>query len=91
MNTKQPFVVVWFSPRNFANEGTYFYGKKDEGRKLFNNFDPCNSSFCFISGHKTIASAKAKSEALVARDKKLSPKHELCRIYSAPFSKYFED
>jgi hypothetical protein len=63
MKTKQPFVVVWISPRDLSHRGSYFYGKKAEAQRFLGIPTLYGSTYyCdFMSGHKTIEEAKAKA------------------------------
>jgi len=56
--------------------------------KLHESYDPYQSRYSYISGHRTLAAAKAKAEKLACRDRRDSPKHELCHISADPFSDY---
>jgi len=82
------FAVVWFSPRGFANEGSYFYGTEAEMEKLHESYDQYQSRYSYISGHRTFDAAQSKAEKLARRDHRDSPKHEVCHISAAPFSDY---
>ena len=82
------FAVVWFSPRGFANEGSYFYGTETEMEQLHEAYDPTASGYSYQSGHLTLAAAEAKAVKLARRACSETPSHELCCIKAAPFSDY---
>lgn len=82
------FAVVWFSPRGFSNEGSYFYGTEVEMEQLHEACDPMVSRYSYKSGHRTLEAAECKAEKLARRACSESPSHELCCIKAAPFSDY---
>lgn len=85
-STAAKFAVVWFSPRGFANEGSYYYGTEAEMEELHESYDPYQARYSYISGHRTLAAAEAKAEKLAKRDRRETPKHELCHISAQPFT-----
>ena len=82
------FAVVWFSPRGFANEGSYFYGTEAEMEQLHESYDPCQSRYSYIGGNRTLDAAQANAERLARRDRRETPRGELCHISAAPFLHY---
>lgn len=56
------FVCAWFSPRGFANEGTYYYGTYDAWREFCRPLDAAQSRWCVISRHRTLDASQQRAE-----------------------------
>lgn len=69
---KEVFVVGWFSPRGFSNEGTYFYGTLQQWREFLNLADNENARWFTVSRHKTLEAAKDRAEKEVRTSKRRS-------------------
>ena len=80
------YSVVWFSPRGFANEGTYYYGTEAEAAKLHEDYDQYQAKYSWISDHKSLSKAREVAEKKARSARRETPSHEICNIDAAPFS-----
>lgn len=64
------YICAWFSPRGFANEGTYYHGTHDAWREFCRPLDAAVSRWAVVSRHRTAEAAQARAEAEARRSAK---------------------
>jgi len=87
------YSVLWFSPRGFANEGTYYYGLTSRIEKFL---ETCDSDNVNIKWHwdkrnfRSLATAEKAARILCNRDHRDTPAHEICCIGYASVEEWLE-
>jgi len=84
------FQVIWASPRGFANEGSYIHGSESDLNTFCENFDYTSGVITVISSHRNSGTAATTAYKLARRDRKNTPKCEVCNIDSFHVSKVLD-
>ena len=81
--------VIWFSPRKFSNEGTFYYGTTETVDRIIDEYDPFVSLHNTEGEFETVEEAKKFAERECNKANRSSPHFEECYVFSAPAEDYF--
>lgn len=78
------YQVAWFSPRGFANEGSYVFGDKDALAECMAKYESdTDAVFDVVKDNlSTMIEAKKSAENRARNDAKNTPEHDKCSISS---------
>lgn len=80
------YICAWFSPRGFANEGTYFYGTYAEWQAFCRPLDAYVSRWCVISRHRTLEAARSRANKEVRQSERRTAWGEQDYTIAAPLA-----